>query len=283
MRFESWPGLNAGVSAFTWCQPDGALASPINLIGCPYVWFPHVSSGDILPCPFSHHCVLSFSWVLPDSVSWAPGLCKLNLAVVDEDDYVSLMTGFCFFSQRCQSSFSSLTRWWHAGKSHIKRLSINTCKKHNECKNAEHDVLNNLVAHLIVHVDSGRLSFLSIYLSALGCEVARGAQVRAQERWAEEGESLLAYFFRLDKKHATDRYILALRGDDRFFRYVTMYIFLVTLLPVLNFLRMFLWFFLFTKVRPARAFSVRESALRVFRVWLVERPMAVMAFPWNFI
>lgn len=120
--------------------------------------------------------------------------------------------------------------------------------------------------------------------------MARGAQVQAQERWAEEDESSLAYFFQLDKKHAPDRYILALRGDDRFFVmgkddlcnlirsiYATMYIFLVTLL------RMFLWFFLFMKVRPARAFSVRESVLWVFRAWLVERPMAVMAFPWNFI
>lgn len=52
-----------------------------------------------------------------------------------------------------------------------------------------------------MHVDSGRLFFLPIYLStlsrldALDCEVTRGAQVRARARWAEEGESSTAYFF----------------------------------------------------------------------------------------
>ena len=217
---DIWRVLHPGVSAFSWCRPDGALASRIDLFGCPYVWVPHVSAADILPCPFSDHCALSFSFVLPDSVPMGPGLWKLNLSILEEDEYVSLITDFWFFWQRCQSGFSSLTRWWDAGKSHIKRLSINYCKNRNKSKCIERNILVNLVAHLKTHVDSGRLSLLPIYLStlsrldALDCEVARGAQVRARVRWAEEGESSTAYFFRLEKKRATDRYISALRASD---------------------------------------------------------------------
>ena len=76
-------------------------------------------------CPFSDHCALSFSWVLPDSVPMGPGLWKLNLAILEEDEYVSLITDCWLYWQRCQSGFSTLTRWWDPGKSHIKRLSIN--------------------------------------------------------------------------------------------------------------------------------------------------------------
>ena len=63
--------------------------------------------------------------------------------------------------------------------------------------------MSKLAAHLKVHDDSGRLSFLPVYLStrsrlsAMDVEVARGAQVRARSRWVEEGESFSAYFFRL--------------------------------------------------------------------------------------
>lgn len=46
---DIWRDLHSGVSAFTWCRPNGALASRIDLIGCPYVWVPHESSADILP------------------------------------------------------------------------------------------------------------------------------------------------------------------------------------------------------------------------------------------
>ena len=150
-----------------------------------------------------------------------PGLWKLNLAILEEDEYVSLITDFWFYWQRCQSGFSTLTRWWDAGKSHIKCLSINYCKNRIKSKSTERNILLNLAAHLKTHVDSGRLSLLPVYLStlsrldALDREVARGAQVRARARWAEEGESSTKYFFRLEKKRATDRYISALRaGDD---------------------------------------------------------------------
>ena len=76
------------VSAFTWCRPNGALASRIDLIGCPYVWVPYMSSVDLLHCPFSDHCALSFSWTLSDSVPVGPGLLKLNLAIFEEDEYI---------------------------------------------------------------------------------------------------------------------------------------------------------------------------------------------------
>ena len=80
--------------AFTWFRPDGALASRIDLIGCPYAWVPYVSSVDILPCPFSDHCALSFSWALPNSVLPGPGLWKLNLSVLDEAEYIYLISTF---------------------------------------------------------------------------------------------------------------------------------------------------------------------------------------------
>ena len=51
-------------------------------------------------------------------------------------------------------------------------------------------------------------------LDALDREVARGAQVQARARWVEEGESFTAYFLRLERKCATDRYISALRAGD---------------------------------------------------------------------
>ena len=62
--------------AFTWFRPGGALATRIDLIGCLYAWVPYVSSVDILPCPFSDHCALSFSWALPNSVPPCSGVVE---------------------------------------------------------------------------------------------------------------------------------------------------------------------------------------------------------------
>ena len=51
-------------------------------------------------------------------------------------------------------------------------------------------------------------------LAALDVEVAKGAQVRAQERWIEEGESSSSYLFRLEKKSGADRWIAVVRTKE---------------------------------------------------------------------
>ena len=65
-------------------------------------------------------------------------------------------------------------------------------------------------------IDNGFTSCLDIYHSTLAeiakldLQSARGAQAR----WVQEGKSSSAYFFRLEKKRATDRWIAALKKDD---------------------------------------------------------------------
>ena len=51
-------------------------------------------------------------------------------------------------------------------------------------------------------------------LAKFDLEAAKGAQVRSRIRWVEEGETSSAYFFRLEKKNAADRWISALRESD---------------------------------------------------------------------
>ena len=124
-------------SAFTWFWPDGALESRIKLIGCRYAWVAYVSSVDILPCPFSDHCALSFSWAFPNCVPPGPGLWKLNRSVLEEAEYIDLISTFWFYWHSRQSSFSSLTGWWDRGKSHIKRISIKYCVNRSKSKVVE--------------------------------------------------------------------------------------------------------------------------------------------------
>ena len=95
------------------------------------------SSVDILPCPVSDHCALSFSWALPNSVPPGPELWKLNRSVLDEAEYIDLISTFWSYWQSRQSSFSSLKRWWDSGKSHIKRISVNYCVNRSKSKLVE--------------------------------------------------------------------------------------------------------------------------------------------------
>ena len=116
--------------------------------------------------------------------------------------------------------FPSLAKWWEAGKSRIKGLSINYCCAKSSDNAVKRDLLSRFASHLKERVDSGVLSLVGPYqsvlqqLAALDVEVAKGAQVCAWARWIEEGETCSSYFFCLEKKRGSDRWIAAMRNDD---------------------------------------------------------------------
>lgn len=217
---DVWRYLHPSSSGFTWTRWDGSLASRIDLIGVPYVWVSSVSSCDILPCPFSDHCAVLLSVSVPDTVPPGPGLWKLNTSVLDDDEYVELISDFWLSWRASIHHFSSLAKWWEDGKSRIKGLTIRYCCSRSATQSRNRDLLVRLIEHLKAKVDTGSILCLGPYHSALSelavldSRVAKGAQVRSRIQWVEEGETSSAYFLRLEKKRSADRWISALREGD---------------------------------------------------------------------
>ena len=217
---DLWRYLHPSSSCFTWSRPDGSLSSRIDFIGCPFVWLSSVSSCEIVPCPFSDHCAVLCSLSVPDVVPPGPGLWKLNVSVLEEECFVSLITCFWVDWRGQKYRFPSLAKWWEAGKSKVKGISIRYCSSRSSALAVRRDTLSKLALHLKGKVDGGSASLFGVYKSVLSQladlerESARGAQVRSRVRWVEEGESSSAFFFRLEKKRCADRWISALRLDD---------------------------------------------------------------------
>lgn len=217
---DVWRYLHPSSSGFTWTRWDGSLASRIDLIGVPYVWVSSVSSCDILPCPFSDHCAVLLSVSVPDTVPPGPGLWKLNTSVLNDDEYVELISDFWLSWCASIHRFPSLAKWWEDGKSRIKGLTIRYCCSRSATQSRNRDLLVRLIEHLKAKVDTGSILCLGPYHSALSelavldSRVAKGAQVRSRIRWVEEGETSSAYFLRLEKKRSADRWISALREGD---------------------------------------------------------------------
>ena len=217
---DIWRYLHPSSSAFTWTRWNGSFASRIDLFGVPYVWVSSVSSCEIVPCPFSDHCAVLLSVSVPDVVPPGPGLWKLNTSVLNDDEYVKIISDYWLTWRASIQLFPSLAKWWEAGKSRIKGLTIRYCCLRSSTQSCNRDLLVRLINHLKVKVDLGSTFCLDPYhsalseLAALDSRAAKGAQVRSRVRWAEEGESSSAYFFRLEKKHSADRWISALRDSD---------------------------------------------------------------------
>ena len=217
---DIWRYLHPSSSGYTWMHPDGSVFSRIDLVGCPYVWVPSVSLCEIILCPFSDHCAVLLCVTLPDVVPPGPRLWKLNTSILEESDYVRQIEILWSRWRDQKERFPSLAKWWEASKSRIKELSINYCCAKSSDNAVKRDLLSRLASHLKERVDSGVLSLVGPYqsvlqqLAALDVEVAKGAQVCARARWIEEGDTSSSYFFRLENKHGSARWIAAVRNDD---------------------------------------------------------------------
>ena len=117
-------------------------------------------------------------------------------------------------------TYSSLAKWWEDGKFYLKGLTIGFCNSRSKVRSENRAVLVRLIDHLKDRVDRCFASCLGPYqptlaeLSKMDLERACGAQIRSRISWVEEGESSTSFFFRLEKKRATDCHISALREND---------------------------------------------------------------------
>ena len=220
MAVDIWRVLNPSSRSFSWLRPNGAAASRIDLVGLPVSWVPFAGSCDLLPCPFSDHCAVSLSVAVPQVLTRGPGVWKLNVSVLEEDDYVSLISSFWASWRVKKSDFVTVMDWWEVAKSKIKGLTVTYCKNRAERLRNRRDLLVRLVSHLKGRVDGGHSDCVGPYQAAvaqlkqLDLVDAEGARVRARVRWVEEGECSSSYFCKLEKKHRSESCITALRGLD---------------------------------------------------------------------
>ena len=170
-----------------------------------------MSSCDIIACPFSDQCPIVLSVCVPEVPSHGPGVWKLNLSVLNDPEYFSLISNFWSDWRAAHPRFPTLTKWWDKGKSIIEGLTIRYCCVRSSQRSQHHSLLSSLADHLKCCVDAGFISCLGPYRSTLAeiaqmdIEVACGAYVRARARWVEDGETSSAFFLCLEKKRAADQ------------------------------------------------------------------------------
>ena len=217
---DIWRYLHPTSKQFTWSARNGSLSSRIDLIGCPVAWVPSMSSCEILPFPFSDHCAVLLSGSFPSLIPPGPGVWKLNVSILENDDYFELISSFWRSWKFRKSSFVSIMDWWELGKSKIKGLTVTYCKKRVAAQRERRNLLCNLVEYLKRKIDNGSTSCVDAYKNAsvnlgkLDLEAANGASVRSRVQWAEEGETSSKYFFRLEKKNKAERWISALKDEN---------------------------------------------------------------------
>ena len=110
---------------------------------------------------------MSLCFLCPSLVPPGPGLWKLNVSVLEEEEYFQLIRDVWSTWRRRKHLLPSLAKWWEVGKSRIKGLTISYCSRWARSALQERDLLVRLAKHLKSRLDSGLVSCMGAYWSVL--------------------------------------------------------------------------------------------------------------------
>ena len=129
-------------------------------------------------------------FAIPEAAQPGPGVWKLNTSILDDAEYVVLISTFWGRWRQAQGGYPSLVKWWDAGKSRIKGITIAYSSQKAQRATAAHDLQTGLASHLKGRVDAGFVDCMVPYRSTLAqierldIAAARGAQVRSLRTWS---------------------------------------------------------------------------------------------------
>ena len=215
---DAWHTKHPGDVEFIWRQPNGAQGSWINMIWLPERYFGFVSSVGIFPFFCSDHSYVYLEIDLPSAVEQGKGLWKFNTSHLSDEACAEIARFWADW--HCEmDTFHSLSSWWDAGKVRLKGLIRRLSSASSRDKKRKIRELNAAVADIQKRIDNGEqlpglLEEKKAELTSELLSEARGAQLRANIRWAEEGESSSAYFLRQEKVRGQRRLIRAIRRSD---------------------------------------------------------------------
>ena len=96
---------------------------------------------------------MALSVAVSQVLTRSPGVWKLNVSVLEEQDYVSLISSFWASWRKKKSDFVTVMDWWEVAKSKIKGLTVTYCKRRAARLRSRRDLLGRLVFHLKRRVD----------------------------------------------------------------------------------------------------------------------------------
>ncbi|CAB4002701.1 Hypothetical predicted protein [Paramuricea clavata] len=163
-----------------------------------------VKRVDILPFFRSDHSIVYLELCLPSGTHRGHGVWKLNTRHLSDESFVKLVSDFWSSWRVYKSSFLSLTAWWDAGNARLKQYIREFSKK----KAVSRRKLITSLEHTLFHLNRRLLDGDEVLpiiedvkseLEAAHRDQARGARIRANVQWAEEGEASTKYFFGLER------------------------------------------------------------------------------------
>ena len=220
--YPLWRTLHPGRIAYSWTHGSGTFASRIDMVWGPTDMADRISACDYHPSFLSDHQYLLVQFEPRDRIATGPGVWKFNVSLLQDPDYISLVTSFWSFwaTLKEHADFASLLEWWDQGKFYLREVTRSYSRSKAVHKRSRKTRLTRQLHTLQRQFEQGDSSAFTTLcavqqeLRDIALHQARGAQVRARCQWAEEGEVSSSFFLNLASKHKASQTMNSIRDPQ---------------------------------------------------------------------
>ena len=205
---DVWRKLHGRHTDCTWFNSDKSIGTRLDKFLIDPDLSANAETCEIRPFVLSDHDSVYLSLDLHDVYTRGPGVWRLNLDLLNDENFCSQISELISAHVEFIEAFPSIHEWWDFLKESIKETALfssrEKARQHNRDKvhitnsliNARRDFLaGNVLAKRTI--DS-----LESKLKAIIFEQQRSVQIRSRAQWLEEGERPSKYFFKLESHRA---------------------------------------------------------------------------------
>ena len=219
---DSWRSLHPEDKCYTWAQATNALpvARRLDYIFVGETLGTALTDSMVKSMGYSDHRMV-ISYYESTSFKRGKGLYKINVSLLEDNEYSNLIIKEI---QNTATEYITCNPHtiWEMIKVNIKEVSqLYSRLKAKRKKDRLHDIqaqlqiLEESVAHSpMEHEKWKKIAQYKAELEILEMERARGAQIRSQSKFIEEGEKCTSYFFSLEKNRAVNNTITKIKDTE---------------------------------------------------------------------
>ena len=219
--FDVWRSKNESSVDFSYIDPTCNMHnSRIDLWLAADTVKHEINSCSIIQAPAPDHKAVVLDTIIQVNTR-GKGYWKMNVSVLDDNEYVQLITNVITSTIDEYEHSVSKRALWEYLKRLIKEHTIKFCTmkaraRHDQIADLEFK-LDQVDQGLNVNKCSklqGERKVLKLRLDNLYKEKSKGYQIRARAKWVELGETSSAYFCKLEKARQSNNCITSLKDEN---------------------------------------------------------------------
>ena len=140
---DIWRQTHGRQKQCTWFNAAKTIGSRLDKFLISQDLLPNVEFCEIRPCVFSDHDLVDLVMNLHNVSSHGPGVWRLNLVLLDDENFCSMISDIISRHVSLRKPFPSIHDWWDILKDLIKRTSQNYSRDKQRKLNYEKVVATN--------------------------------------------------------------------------------------------------------------------------------------------